>query len=144
MDQQHEIISDDVKQTLKDTFFSSLRNDVPLEVYTLAGMNDQYNDATVALIKGIAGLSDKIKPSFHSVGDAQSRKRGVTRSPSVLIAPERYGMRYTGSPLGEEGRSLIVGILMASTGRTIFTEPSIKRLAGLQDKRHIQVYVSPT
>jgi len=53
-------------------------------------------------------------------------------------------MRYTGSPLGEEGRSLIVGILMASTGRTIYTEPSIKRLAGLQDKRHIQVYVSPT
>ena len=144
MAEQHEIIPDDVKQTLKDTFLSSLQNEVTVEVYTLAGMNDQYNEATVALIKGIAGLSDKIKPSFHTVGDAQSRKRGVTRSPSVLISPDRYQIRYTGSPLGEEGRSLIVGILMASTGRTILTEPAVKRLAGLQDKRHIQVYVSPT
>ena len=144
MAEKPEIIPDDVKQTLKDTFFSSLQNDVPVEVYTLAGMNDQYNEATVALIKGIAGLSDKIKPSFHSVGDAQSRKRGVTRSPSVLISPDRYQIRYTGSPLGEEGRSLIVGILMASTGRTILTESAVNRIAGLQDKRHIQVYVSPT
>jgi thioredoxin reductase (NADPH) len=144
MAEKPEIIPDDVKQTLKDTFFSSLQNDVPVEVYTLAGINDQYNEATIALIKGIASLSEKIKPSFHTVGDAQSLKRGVTRSPSVLIAPDRYQIRYTGAPLGEEGRSLIVGILMASTGRTAFTDPSVKRLAGLQEKRAIQVYVSPT
>ncbi|MDA8099384.1 MAG: hypothetical protein M0042_07135 [Nitrospiraceae bacterium] len=139
-----EMIPDDVKQSLRDTFFNTLESDVAIEVYTMAGMNDQYNEATSALIRSLAGLSDKIKVSFHTIGDAQSVKRNVTRSPSVLIAPDKYGMRYTGSPLGEEGRSLIVGMLMASTGKSALTEPSLKRLATLQEKRHIQVYISPT
>ena len=139
-----EIIPDDVKQSIRDTFFSNLKEDVAIEVYTLAGMNDQYNEATVALIKGLAALSDKIKVSFHTVGDALSQKRNVTRSPSVLIAPDKYQMRYTGSPLGEEGKSLIVAIMMASTGGTVFSEQSVKKLAALKEKRHIQVYLSPT
>ncbi len=141
---EQEIIPDDVKQSIRETFFNNLRDDVLIEVYTLAGMNDQYNEATAALIKGLAALSDKIKVTFHTVGDAQSQKRNVTRSPSVLIAPDKYGMRYTGSPLGEEGKSLIVGIMMASTGGTVFSEQSVKKLAELKEKRHIQVYMSPT
>jgi thioredoxin reductase (NADPH) len=139
-----ELIPDDVKQSIKDTFFSKLRDDVTIEVYTLAGMNDQYNEATVALVKGLAALSDKIKPSFHTVGDPQSIKRNVTRSPTVLIAPDKYQMRYTGSPLGEEGKSLIVAIMMASTGGTVFSEKSVQKLSGLKEKRHIQVFMSPT
>ena len=141
---EQDIIPDDVKQSIRDTFFSNLRDDVAIEVYTLAGMNDQYNEATVALVKGLASLSEKIKASFHTVGDAQSQKRNVTRSPSVLIAPDKYQMRYTGSPLGEEGKSLIVGIMMASTGGTVFSEQSARKLAALKEKRHIQVYMSPT
>ncbi len=144
MAEQPELIPDDVKQSIRDNFFSNLRDDVLIEVYTLAGMNDQYNEATVALVKGLAALSNKIKVTFHTVGDAQSQKRKVTRSPSVLIAPDKYGMRYTGSPLGEEGKSLIVGIMMASTGGTVFSEQSVKKLAELKEKRHIQVYMSPT
>jgi thioredoxin reductase (NADPH) len=139
-----EVIPDDVKQTIKETFFNALQDDVAVEVYTLAGMNDQYNDVTVALIRALASISDKIKASFHTVGDQRSVERGVTRAPTVLIAPDQYQMRYTGAPLGEEGRSLIIAVLMASTGRTTLTEPSLKRLAGLQDKRHIQIYISPT
>jgi thioredoxin reductase (NADPH) len=53
-------------------------------------------------------------------------------------------MRYTGAPLGEEGRSLLIAILMASTGRSILTAPSMERLAGLKEKRDIQVFVTPT
>ena len=141
---QPEMIPDDVKQSIKDTFFSKMQDDVVIEVYTLAGMNDQYNDATVGLVKGLASLSEKIKPSFYTVGDPQSIKRNVTRSPTVLIAPDKYQMRYTGSPLGEEGKSLIVGIMMASTGGTVFSEESVKKLAALKEKRHIQVFMSPT
>jgi thioredoxin reductase (NADPH) len=53
-------------------------------------------------------------------------------------------MRYTGSPLGEEGKSLIVAIMMASTVGTVFSEQSVKKLADLKEKRHIQIYISPT
>lgn len=139
-----ELISDDVKKVIKDTFLKELRNNVLIEVYTKKGVNDQYNEATTSVIKVLADLSDKIKASFHEVGDEQSEKRGVQRSPTVLIAPDKYRIRYTGSPLGEEARSLLVSIMMASGGAGILTTASLKKISGLKDKRAVQVFVTPT
>ncbi len=144
MAEKPEMIPDDVKQTIRETFFNNLTRDVAVEVYTLAGMNDKFNDATVELMRSLAGLSDKLKVSFHTIGDGQAQKRNVTRSPSVLIAPDRYRMRYTGAPIGEEGRSLLVAIMMASGGSTSLSEEAVKRLAELHEKRDIQVFISPT
>src|SRR3990172_3680545 len=141
----HELIPDDVKNVIKETFFKDLTDDVIIEVFTKAGKNDQFNDAAVAMIKALATLSDKLKASFHAVGDEQSIKRNVTRSPTVLIAPDKYRIRYTGAPVGEEGRSFLVAIMMASSGKTLLTEPSIKKMTEqLREKRDIQVFVSPT
>jgi thioredoxin reductase (NADPH) len=140
-----EIIPDDVKSVIKETFFKELKDDVVIEVYTKTGVNDQFNDAAVSLVKALAGLSDKLKVSYHTVGDAQSVTRNVTRSPSVLIAPDKYRIRYTGAPMGEEGRSFLVAVMMASNGKTLFTEPAVKKMTDeLREKRDIQVFVSPT
>jgi thioredoxin reductase (NADPH) len=140
-----EVIPDDVKNALKETFLKELKEDVAIEVYTKPGANDQFNEATIALIRALAGLSVKLKASFHTIGDDQSIKRNVTRSPTVLIAPDRYRIRYTGAPMGEEGRSFLVALLMASNGSTTFTEPAIAKIKEqLREKRDIQVFISPT
>jgi len=144
MADQEELIPDDVKKVIRETFLNQMKDPVPIEVFTLAGINDKFNDAAVSLIRSLAGLSDKLKVTFHTIGDAQAQKRGVTRSPSVLIAPDKHRIRYTGAPLGEEGRSLLVAIMMASSGMTVLSEAAIKRLSELRDKRDIQVFVSPT
>ncbi len=142
---QQEIIPDDVKKAIKESFLESLKDDVLLEVYTQKGKNDQFNEAAVSLVKAIAELSGKLKVSFHTVGDAQAAKRNVTRSPSVLIAPDKYRIRYTGAPLGEEGRSFLIAIMMASTGKALLTEDTLKKMTNeLREKRDIQVFVSPT
>ena len=78
------------------------------------------------------------------MGDELSVKRNALRSPTVLIAPDKYRIRYTGTPHGEEGRSLLVSIMMASTGKTILTAQAMEKIAGLKEKRDIQVFVSPT
>ncbi|HUI68709.1 MAG TPA: FAD-dependent oxidoreductase [Nitrospirota bacterium] len=139
-----EPLPDEVKAVIKETFLNELKEDVVVEVYTRDGVNDKFNDAAVTLIKALAGLSDKLRASFHKVGDEQSVKRNVHRSPTVLIAPDKYRLRYTGAPLGEEGRSLLVAILMASTGKSILTAPTMEKIGGLKEKRDIQVFVSPT
>jgi len=140
-----ELIPDDVKNVIKETFFKELRDEVVIEVYTMTGMNDQFNEATISLVKALAGLSEKLRVSFHTVGDAQSVKRNVTRSPTVLIAPDRYRIRYTGAPMGEEGRSFLVAVMMASSNKTPLTEPAAKKIMDqLREKRDIQVFVSPT
>ncbi len=142
--EQEQELPDEVKKVIKETFFKELSEDVGIEVFTKTGSNDQFNEAATSLIKALSVLSDKLKVSYHQVGDEQSIKRNVHRSPTVLIAPDKYSLRYTGAPLGEEGRSLLVAILMASTGKSAMTAPSIKKVAGLKEKREIQVYVSPT
>ncbi len=139
-----EQLPDEVKKVIKETFFRELTNEVVLEVYTKPGTNDQFNEAAVSLIQALSVLSDKLKVSYHKVGDAQAVKRNVNRSPTVLIAPDKYNLRYTGAPLGEEGRSLLVTIMMASAGKSIMTAPVIKKIAELKEKRDIRVFVTPT
>lgn len=142
---QQEIIPDDVKQAIKETLLDGLKEDVAIEVYTKPGQNDQFNDAAAALVRGIAELSEKLKATFHKVGDEQSVKRNVTRSPTVLIAPDKYRIRYTGAPVGEEGRSFLVALIMASSGKTVLTEEALAKIKDqVREKRDIQVFVSPT
>jgi thioredoxin reductase (NADPH) len=142
---QQEIIPDDVKQAIRETFTEGLKEPVIIEVYTKSGRNDDFNKAAVALIKALAELTDKLKVSFHIVGDEQSVKRNVTRTPTVLIAPDKYRIRYTGAPVGEEGRSFLIALMMASTGNTLLTEPAAAKVREqLREKRDIQVFVSPT
>jgi thioredoxin reductase (NADPH) len=139
-----EQLPDDVKKVIQETFFKDLKEDVVIEVYTKPGVNDQFNEAAVSLIKALSVLSDKLRVSFYKVGDEQSIQRNVQRSPTVIIAPDKYRLRYTGAPLGEEGRSLFVSILMASAGKSVLTAPAMEKIASLKEKRDIQVFVSPT
>ncbi|MGC1455441.1 MAG: FAD-dependent oxidoreductase [Nitrospirota bacterium] len=140
-----ELIPDDVKQTIKETFQETLKEDVLIEVFTESGKNDQFNEVAVALVRSLAPLSEKLKVSFHAIGDEQAVKRNVTRSPSILIAPDKYRIRFTGAPVGEEGRSFFTSIIMASTGKPLLSEQSVKQIAEqLNEKRDIQVFVSPT
>ena len=51
---------------------------------------------------------------------------------------------FRGAPIGEEGRTLIMSLIMASMGRGSIREPSIKKLQKLEDRRQVKVFVSPT
>lgn len=138
-----EIITEDVKKILRDTF-KELKEEVSVEVYTKKGFNDMFNDIAVGLVNATAELTDKIKPHFYTIGDEISKSRNVLRSPTVLIAPDKFAIRYTGAPVGEEGRSFILTLLMASTGKTFISDDSRQRLKRLKEKREVRVFVSPT
>ncbi len=143
MHMEQELITEDIKKILRDTF-KDLKDEVLVEVYTKDGANDTFNEIAVGLVKAISELTDKIKPRFSRIGDEASKSRKVFRSPTVLIAPDKYAIRYTGAPVGEEGRSFIMALIMASTGKTFISDDSRQRLKRLKDKRHVMVFVSPT
>ena len=140
-----EIIPDDVKKAIQETLEQGLVSDVNIEVYTKSGANDQFNEAAVNLIKELSPLSDKLKVTYHAIGDELSVQRNVSRSPTILIAPDKYRIRYTGAPLGEEGRSFLIAIMMASSGKALLSEPAVKKISEeLRENRDIRVFVSPT
>lgn len=97
LSQWKKIITEDVKKILKDTF-KELKDTVTIEVYTKKDINDSFNETTTELISALAETSPEIKPSFYTSGDEISKKRNVFRSPTILIAPDKYNIRFTGSP----------------------------------------------
>ncbi|MDI6745416.1 MAG: FAD-dependent oxidoreductase [Thermodesulfovibrionales bacterium] len=138
-----ELITEDIKTALREAF-KELKDDVLIEVYTKIGVNDMFNDLAGDLIEAMADASDKIKIKLYKLGDENAEKRDIRRSPTILIAPDKYSIRYTGAPLGEEGRSLVLSIIMASTGQTLVSPDTKKRFQRLKEKRHVRVFVSPT
>jgi thioredoxin reductase (NADPH) len=137
------LLGEDTRKALSEAF-EMLRDDVLIEVFVQPGQNDDLNEVTAGLMKAIAGLSPKIKVSVHDLKGEHAKKRGVSRSPSVLIAPDSYRIRFTGAPLGEEGISFIQTLLRVSLGESTLTPDSKAKLSKLSDRRHIQVFVSPT
>lgn len=144
MDKQFSnILPDETKKILKDTF-KALKENVLIEVFLKDEKDDQFSAFTSELIKEIVKLTDKIKANFYKIDSEFTSQKGITRAPTILIASDKYKIRYTGSPIGEEGQTIIMAIMLVSTGSTIFPETAIKQLLELKDRRHIQVFVSPT
>lgn len=138
-----ELINEDIRNSLREAF-KQLKDTVLIEVYTQAGMNEPFNEAAVGLMKVMPDLTDKIKVNFFTLKDDYAKKRGIDRSPTILIAPDKYNIRYTGAPAGEEAGSFVLSVIMASTGKSFISNDSRKRLERLTEKRHVRIFVSPT
>jgi len=136
-------LPDDAKKILLERF-KALKGKVILEVFTTEGENNQFNTLTILFTKELERLSDKIEVRLNKIGDAASKKYKVTRSPTLLINPEEYHIRYTGAPFGEEGRSFIEAILLVSQKESNLSKQSKELLTNLQEPRHIQVFVTLT
>ncbi len=106
--------------------------------------NRPFGEFAVKFLGELAEITDKIRPVVEKITGEVAAKYGVSRASVILIEPEKYHIRLIGAPGGEEAHTLIVALLMASTGRTILSEESRKRLNELNESRDIKVFVSPT
>ena len=137
------IITEDLIKDIKKAF-EQLGGPVTVAVFTSKDKGDEYSRLARQLIEEISEVDERIRPEFHETGDKASKKYGVAVSPTILISPEKYKIMFRGAPLGEEGRTLIMALIMASTGRGALHEPSAHKLQKLEDRRLVKVFVSPT
>jgi thioredoxin reductase (NADPH) len=126
------------------TLFKELVSPVNLHVFTKTGANDLFNEFLSRFARDLAKLTDKIVPHERSLDAPLANTWGVTHSPTALIEPERFGIRFLGAPLGEEGRAFLAAILMASKGDSGLAPESRARLADLSQERTVKVFASPT
>ena len=144
MKQKKELfISEDTRKVVKDEL-AQMKRAVTVNAVLSEEQNKPFNEFCRKLLTELSALSDKIKPVFDAPGSAAAKKYGVTRTPTLLVEPERYAIRFTGAPAGEEARTFLLALLMASAGKTILSEPSRQRLSELKENRNIKVFVSPT
>lgn len=136
-------ISEDTKKAVKAEL-AHMTGVVTVIAVLSDEQNKPFSEFCRKLLTELSALSDKIKPVFEPAGSAAAQKYGVTRTPTLLVQPDRYAIRFTGAPAGEEARTFLLAVLMVSAGKTILSEPSRQRLSELKDKRNIKVFVSPT
>jgi len=125
-------------------YFKDFKEVVPVHLFVKAGQNDAYADFAHNLMKDLVRLTDKVTLSLHSDDAKASDSFAVTRFPTLLIAPEKYSIRFTGAPAGEEGQAFLHALMMVSTGNSFLSERSRELLQELQEPRVVKVFVSPT
>ncbi|PKN43474.1 MAG: thioredoxin reductase [Deltaproteobacteria bacterium HGW-Deltaproteobacteria-18] len=126
------------------SYLKDFKEVVPVHLFVKPGQNDAYADFAQNLMKDLVRLTDKVTLSVHSQDEAANSKYAVERFPTLLIAPEKYSIRFTGAPAGEEGQAFLHALMMVSTGKSFLSERSRELLQELQEPRQVKVFVSPT
>jgi thioredoxin reductase (NADPH) len=137
------VIGQELADRLKEAF-ASLTGEVPLEVFTAKGAEGEFAAFTRDFVAEISKLSPKLPARLFDLESPEAKAREVERSPTVLLAPDHFRLRYTGAPAGEEARSFLQALFMLSAKASRLSEPSRKRLAELKERRRIKVFVTPT
>ena len=138
-----ELDLDQVQEEVKN-LFKKIPNDISLLLFTSPGKNDVFSDANRQIIRAFRELTSRIDLREFDISHEEAKKRGISRSPALLIDPDRYNIRWYGAPLGEEARTFAEAIMMAGYGETGIGKEGKKILDRIKEKRNIKVFVSPT
>lgn len=149
------IIGSDRKPDLKDSAekeflnqltntFKQLPNDIPIFMFTQKGRDDIFCQTNRQIIRAFRELSSKITFREYDLDHELARKWKVVYSPTLLIAPERYSIRWLGAPMGEEGRTFLETLILAGLGKSNLSEQSLNTIKKLDSPRSVKVFVSAT
>lgn len=133
----------EVENQLREVL-NKLPNPVPIYVFADKGKNEIFNQAARDIIKALRNLSKKIEFREFDLNHELAKKWNVVSSPTILIDPERYSIRYLGAPYGEEGRTLLGAILLVGSRSSNLNEQSVKILQRIDTPREIKLFVSAT
>ncbi len=140
---QSDIASDNYLRQLKATF-EQLPNDINLYLFTAKGHEDAFTHANRQVIRAFRELSAKITLREYDLDHELARQWNVTSSPTLLIAPEHYSIRWLGAPMGEEARTFLETLILVGLGKSQLSDQSANVIKKIDSPRNVKVFVSPT
>jgi len=133
----------EVENQLKAAF-KALPHDMPVVLFTDGKSKDPFGAAAKQMMQLFRNLSDRIKVKEYDLDHPEARKWNVTGAPTFLFDPERYSIRYMGTPFGEEGRTFLGALILIGSRTGSLSEQSRKVLKKIDSPRDVKVFVSPT
>ena len=124
--------------------FAKLPNDIDLYLFTEKGKDDVYCDATRQVVRAFRELTDMITFREYYLDHDIAHKYNISLAPTLLIAPETYGIRWIGAPMGEEGRIFLETLLYVGMGESKLSDQSLSVLKKIDAQRDVKVFVSPS
>ncbi len=128
---------------LRETF-DKLPNDIALYMFVNKGEDNVFTQTNRQIVRAFRDLSSRISFREYFMDNELARKWNVDRSPSLLIAPERYNIRWLGAPVGEEGRIFLEAMIFAGMGKSNLNQQTLGVLEKIDTPRNVKVFVSAT
>ncbi len=139
----HEYDLDHVQNKIKD-LYKNIPNNIPLILFTSKGVNDVFSEGIRKVIRAFRELTSRIDLREFDISHKEAKERDIKYSPTILIDPDHYNIRWYGAPIGEETRTFAEAVMMIGYGETGMGSESRKVITRIKDKREIKVFVSPT
>ncbi|MDF1591322.1 MAG: FAD-dependent oxidoreductase [Desulfobacterales bacterium] len=124
--------------------FKQLPNDIPLFMFTEKGRDDIFCQTNRQTIRAFRELSPKITFREYNLDHELAKKWKVVHSPTLLIAPGSYDIRWLGAPMGEEGRTFLETLILVGLGKSNLSEQSQNTIKKIDSYRRVKVFVSAT
>jgi len=135
--------SKELEESLKE-IFKDLPNQVSIILFTHPDENDVLNDAARDIVEYFQGLSDKISIEEHDLESELAQRWSIMVSPTIIISPDDYKIRWVGAPGGEETKAFLQALVMAGSGISGLSDQSKKVLKQMDSPRDVKIFVSVT
>jgi len=139
----HDPSQQEMEKELKQVF-EKMPEEIPVYLFAQPGKNDIFADTARQAIQYFSQLTNKITFHEFDLNHDQAKKWNIENSPTILIDPEHYNIRWLGAPIGEEGRIFIETLIFVGFKKTDIGQQAANVLNQIQDKRDIKLFVSPS
>ena len=130
-------------QQLRETF-DRMPNEIPLYLFSGPERDDVFVQACRQVIRAFRELTSKITLKEYPLGHELAVQWNVESSPTLLIDPDKYNIRWMGAPMGEEGRSFLEAMILVGMGKSDLSDQSLPVVRNIDSPRNIKIFVSPT
>ena len=124
--------------------FEKMPHEIPLYMFVEPGKDDDFIQAGRQMVRAFRELTDKITFREFPLDHELAKKWQITASPTLLIAPETYAIRWLGAPVGEEGRTFLETLILVGRRESNLNDQARKMIQNIDDKRQVKVFVSPS
>jgi len=124
--------------------FEKMPFEIPLILFASPLENEPFSQTARQVIRSLREITPKITLLEYDLTHEIARKWNVEHAPTLLFDPERYGVRWLGAPLGEEGRTFVEALIMMGYQKSNLSEASLTVLENIRSPRDIKVFTSPT
>jgi thioredoxin reductase (NADPH) len=124
--------------------FDQFTSTVDLILFAAPGVDETFARAARTTIRELADLTDKITVREFDLDHDLARKWNVEHSPTLLLSPEKYDIRWLGAPVGEEVQAFVQALTMIGFGERDLSDQAALILDRIDSPRRVKVFVSPT
>jgi len=119
-----------------------LPREIPVYLFTQKREKNVFAQTAEQVLQAFQELAPKIQLKKYDLGHKLAKQYGIQRSPTLLLFPERYRIRWLGAPIGEEGRTFFESLFLLASGTSGLSDQALKVLKRIDSPRDIKVFVS--